>query len=173
MYAPWRLAYAKGQQLEAPLPSPSGCIFCDYPVAAGKPADADHDRSRLIVTSRQHSFVMLNKFPYGNGHTMVLPRRHTGDLRELTASESTDLHELLQDTIAVVQDVYRPDGMNIGMNIGAAGGAGLANHLHWHVLPRWHGDANFMPVFADTKVILEALADTWQRLRAAFHPPKA
>jgi ATP adenylyltransferase len=165
MFAPWRLAYAKGQEAQVQLPSPTGCIFCDYPK---DDADEEHDRARWVVTTRPDAFVMLNKFPYGNGHVMVLPRRHVADLSALTMAEFVALQQLLRDTTTILQDVYRPDGMNIGMNIGAAGGAGMATHLHWHALPRWHGDANFMPVFADTKVIVEALADTWHRLRTAF-----
>jgi ATP adenylyltransferase len=171
MFAPWRLAYAKGQALDADvLPCPTGCIFCDYPATTTLDDDArnHHDRRALIVATRKHAFVMLNKYPYGNGHIMVVPRRHVADLQGLNHAEATALHDLLREAAAAIQSVYRPDGMNIGMNVGAAGGAGIAAHLHWHVLPRWQGDVNFLPVFSDTKVILEALDDTWQRLRAVM-----
>ncbi len=168
MYAPWRLAFLQGQAKDD-IPRPSGCIFCDYPLAAGAaPADGtsrrDWDRRRLVVTSRAHAFVILNKYPYTNGHVMVVPRTHTDRLESLPDDVFHGLQALLKETVAALREAYEPAGMNLGMNMGEAGGAGIAEHLHWHAMPRWRGDVNFMPAIADTKVISEALEDTWERL---------
>ncbi|MCC7069682.1 MAG: HIT domain-containing protein [Deltaproteobacteria bacterium] len=177
MYAPWRLAFLKGEEQDGDLiPSPTGCIFCDYPLAPGA-AVADgstrrgSDQRRLVVTVRAHGFVILNKYPYGNGHVMVVPRVHGDRLEALAPAAFAGLHELLHETIAAVRDAYAPHGMNVGMNMGEAAGAGIAAHAHYHVLPRWRGDVNFMPVFGDTKVISEALADTWARLAERLRRP--
>ncbi|MFZ9887838.1 MAG: HIT family protein [Myxococcota bacterium] len=182
MYAPWRLAFIKGQETET-LPSPTGCIFCDYPIPFGATLDdgpppkglsntrRDRDRARLIVTSREHAFVILNKYPYGNGHVMVVPRTHTHRLEDLSPSAFAAVHELLHETVAAVRAAYEPHGMNIGMNMGRAAGAGIDEHVHYHVVPRWNGDVNFMPVLADTKVINEGLNDTWTRLCATLRRP--
>ncbi len=177
MYAPWRLAFLKGEQQDRdPIPSPSGCIFCDYPLAPGAaPADGASrrawDERRLVVTVRAHAFVILNKYPYGNGHVMVVPRAHGDRVDALAGDAFAGLHELLHETVAAVRDAYQPHGMNVGMNMGEAAGAGIAAHAHYHVLPRWRGDVNFLPVFGETKVISEALADTWARLAARLRRP--
>jgi len=171
MYAPWRLAYVKGGADDV-VPAPSGCIFCDYVLGPGAalPPDAVEadrqafDRRRLVVTVRERAFVILNKFPYGNGHVMVVPRAHVEHLDELDELTFNDTQALLKETIVAIREIYRPDGLNVGMNVGAAAGAGIAAHCHWHVLPRWRGDVNFLPVFADVKVLNEALDDTWARL---------
>jgi ATP adenylyltransferase len=136
------------------------CIFC---TAMRGPA-----RERLLLGTTPASLVMLNRFPYQNGHLMVAPRRHTASLPELPATEHADLAETLRRALATLGEAFRPDGFNLGMNLGAAAGAGVADHLHWHVVPRWAGDTNFMPVVADTKVMPQHLADTYDRLRAAF-----
>jgi ATP adenylyltransferase len=172
MYAPWRLAFLKGEETDKdPIPCPSGCIFCDYPIAPGAPAPdgtarREWDKRRLIVTTRAHAFVILNKYPYGNGHVMVVPRRHGDALEALSHDERHNLHELLTETVGAVREQYRPHGINVGMNMGEASGAGIAGHIHYHVLPRWRGDVNFMPVFSDTKVISESLTDSYDRLAA-------
>jgi ATP adenylyltransferase len=177
MYAPWRLAFLKGEEKERePIPSPSGCIFCDYPLPRGQlPVDGSSrrawDRRRLVVTAREHAFVILNKYPYGNGHVMVVPRAHGDRIEALSSSTFAAVHELLHETITALRDAYQPHGMNIGMNLGEAGGAGIAAHAHYHVLPRWRGDVNFLPIFSDTKVISEALEDTWQRLADRLRNP--
>ena len=177
MYAPWRLAYVKGAAQEV-IEAPSGCIFCDYVLPRGQavsttsdPSRRVFDRRRLVVTVRERAFVVLNKFPYGNGHVMIVPRRHGEHLDDLDEASFTDTQALLRETLAALRDVYRPDGLNIGMNVGAAAGAGIAAHCHWHVLPRWKGDVNFLPVFADVKVLNEALDDTWSRLAARLRAP--
>jgi ATP adenylyltransferase len=144
---------------------PAGCIFCDFPAQKG----AEADRKNLILTRSRHSFAILNKFPYNNGHLMVVPRRHTADYAALPAEETADLTELLQRSLAALAKAYRPDGCNLGMNLGRVAGAGIADHLHWHAVPRWSGDTNFMPVIGDTKVMIEHVNASYDRLLAAFN----
>ena len=158
LWAPWRMDYVVG-------PKEVGCIFC----AASQTAD----RRRGLVLAQHPAVVMLNKFPYVNGHIMVAPRRHAADLSTLPSDEFQILMQVLQRTIAAVADAFRPDGMNIGMNIGAAAGAGVADHLHWHIVPRWVGDTNFMPMLADVRVIPEHLEETYDRLKPVFEPLEA
>ncbi len=153
LWAPWRMTYVGG-------PKEPGCIFCSA-------ADTTDRRAQLVL-AQQPAVVMLNKFPYANGHLMVAPRRHAGDLGALPAAEFQTLMDVLQRTAAHVTDTFRPQGMNIGMNLGAAAGAGVADHLHWHIVPRWVGDTNFMPMLADVRVIPEHLDATYDRLRPLF-----
>lgn len=141
-----------------------GCIFCRFPAETGEEAD----RRNLVLARSTSSFVMLNKFPYTSGHLMVIPRRHTAQLEELPPEELQDLSMLLQKTVAVLKSSYRPDGLNVGMNLGRAAGAGIADHLHWHAVPRWNGDTNFMPVVGEVRVMIEELDNTWRRLRPLF-----
>ena len=145
---------------------PEGCIFCLFPAEVGDEAD----RRNLIVARSAHGFVILNRFPYNNGHVMVVPRRHTGDLLALPEPEYADLEALLRTSVAVLREVYQPEGLNVGMNLGQCAGAGIADHLHHHVVPRWSGDTNFMPVLADTKVMIEHLDESWRRIRDGFAP---
>ncbi len=185
MYAPWRLAFIEGKE-GAQLPLPTGCIFCDYPreVGAAGPESisvkaedgsvvahdnphrsaAAFDRARLVLTVRDHAFVILNKYPYTNGHVMVVPRLHTSKMEEMEPDAFASLHALLHETVAAVRKAYAPHGMNIGMNMGRAAGAGIDEHIHYHVVPRWNGDTNFMPVFSDARVISEGITDTYDRL---------
>jgi ATP adenylyltransferase len=144
----------------------SGCIFCQYPAETGDEAD----RKNLVLGRSAHSFVMLNKFPYTSGHLLVIPRRHTANLEELSADEAADATLLLQKTVVALKTTYRPDGINVGMNLGRAAGAGIADHLHWHAVPRWSGDTNFMPVVGEVRVMIEELGTTWGRLRPLFTP---
>ncbi len=155
LWAPWRLAFIEGDD------KPQGCIFCVFPKEG-------RDRERLILARSQHAFVILNKFPYNNGHLMVVPNRHVSDFAELPEDEFVDVQRALRTSVGVVREVYGPDAMNLGMNMGRAAGAGIADHLHWHVVPRWTGDVNFMPVLAETRVIPEHLDSTWARMRPAF-----
>jgi ATP adenylyltransferase len=157
LWAPWRMEFIKTER--AP-----GCIFCDFPAQEG----AAVDKQNLILGRSARSFVILNKFPYNSGHLMVVPRRHTADFASLDAAESADLTGLLQLTLKILQDVYQPQGVNLGMNLGHCAGAGIADHLHWHLVPRWAGDTNFMPVIGETKVIIEHLLAAWDRLRPVF-----
>lgn len=153
LWAPWRMAYIGA-------PKPGGCILC---AAAG--ADP---KSALVLAVSEHVVVLLNRYPYGNGHLMVAPRQHTADLGALGVAAFTALGETLRRAIALLQATFRPDGMNVGLNLGAAAGAGIAEHLHWHVVPRWSGDTNFMPVIAEVSCIPEHLETLWERLRPMF-----
>jgi ATP adenylyltransferase len=144
-------------------PKPTGCIFCEFPAAP----EAD-DRANLVVHRSAHAFTCLNRYPYNSGHVMVIPRAHVSELSALAPESFDDLQAELRRCVAVVKEAYRPDGLNVGMNLGRAAGAGIADHLHWHVVPRWIGDNNFMPVLADQRVVIEALDEAWQRLRAGF-----
>lgn len=112
--------------------------------------------------------VVLNKFPYNSGHLLILPRRHCGDLLALPKSEYEDLCHLMRETMTALQDIYQPGGMNLGLNHGATAGAGIPEHLHFHMIPRWAGDLNFFPLIAETKVVIETLEQTWDRLRNRF-----
>ena len=154
LWAPWRMDYIKQEK-------PRGCIFCLFPAE-------ESDRDNLLLARSAHSFAMLNRFPYNSGHLMVIPRRHVSDLNALPEAEHADLQRLLRIAVAVLSDDYKPEGMNIGMNLGRIAGAGIDQHLHWHVVPRWGGDTNFMPVVGDTKVMVEHLAGAFDRLRPKF-----
>jgi ATP adenylyltransferase len=138
-----------------------GCFFCEK-LAAG-----DDEKSYILVRTAP-AFIILNAFPYNPGHLMVAPTRHVGDFEELIPGELTALGELLQRATRALRESSNPDGFNLGMNLGRVAGAGVPGHLHWHVVPRWNGDTNFMPVIADTKVLPEALAQTYARLKPHF-----
>jgi ATP adenylyltransferase len=139
-----------------------GCLFCQK-LAAGD------DEASLILARAGQAFAMLNAFPYNPGHLMVAPTRHVGDLEVLDSEELADTSALQQRSIHALKEASSPDGFNIGMNLGRVAGAGVPGHLHWHVVPRWNGDTNFMPVVAETKVLPEALSQTYSRLRPFFH----
>lgn len=154
LWAPWRLEYIVGEKVE-------GCIFCVFP-------QQTNDRDSHILYRGKHAFVIMNAFPYSNGHLLVAPYRHTGDLSELSADESLEMMQLVQMSVRVLKEAVNPDGLNIGVNMGTAAGAGIADHVHMHIVPRWNGDTNFMPVFADVKVIPEALETTYDKLKVIF-----
>lgn len=157
LWAPWRMAYIQaGKQ--------PGCIFCDFPAQEGEEAD----RRNLVVHRSPQAFTILNRFPYNSGHLMVVPRAHVQTLEELEPEPFADLQRELVRALAAMRRAYRPEGVNLGMNLGRAGGAGIEEHLHWHLVPRWAGDTNFMPVIGDVRVVPEALDESWLRLRAAF-----
>jgi ATP adenylyltransferase len=147
-------------------PKPAGCIFCDFPAEEGEAAD----RRNLLVHRSARSFTLLNRFPYNSGHVMVVPRAHAAELESLAPEDFDDLHGELRRAVSVLRRAYRPEGMNVGMNLGRVAGAGIADHLHYHVVPRWGGDTNFMPVLADTKVMIEHLDESWRRIRGGFAP---
>jgi len=153
LWAPWRMTYIAGKK-------DPGCIFC---LAA-----ATTDLRRDLVLAQQPALVMLNRFPYASAHLMVAPRTHTADLSALSANEYHAVMDALRTAAARLGTIFHPEGMNIGMNLGAAGGAGVADHLHWHLVPRWVGDTNFMPLLADVRVMPEHLDATWERLRPAW-----
>ncbi len=156
MWAPWRMAYIAGDEEKT-----AGCIFCVFP-------QKEDDRRYLIVHRSKHCFVILNKFPYNNGHIMVVPYRHTHDLLELTSPEQQDCQQTINRAIRALRGVYKPDAINLGMNMGRAAGAGIDAHIHYHLVPRWNGDTNFMPVIAGTKVISESLEQSWKLLSEAM-----
>jgi ATP adenylyltransferase len=147
LWAPWRLSYVA----TAKAPSPEDpCFLCRGLAAAD-------DRAHLIVLRTPQSAVVLNRFPYNNGHLLIAPRSHKGRLEELTSAELLETMETLRRMVKLLDELMHPDGYNIGLNLGHAAGAGLPGHLHWHVVPRWHGDTNFMPILADVKVIVQSL----------------
>ena len=156
LWAPWRIEYILSKK-------PASCIFCDFPAAP----EAD-DRKNLVVHRSARSFTGLNKYPYNSGHLMVIPRKHVSDLSALGPEDWADLQDELRFAAAVLQKEYRPEGLNIGMNLGRAAGAGIDDHMHWHLVPRWVGDNNYMAVVADLRVVVEALDAAWERLHAAF-----
>jgi ATP adenylyltransferase len=158
LWAPWRMEFISAKK------KPEGCIFCVFPAQEGEA----FDRENLIVARSPHSFVILNRYPYNNGHLMVVPRRHTPMLDALTPAEWMDLNDLLRGAVDVVREGYSPEGYNIGMNLGHVAGAGIADHLHYHVVPRWGGDTNFMPVLTETKVMVEHLSHSYEKVRALF-----
>src|SRR5262249_52989043 len=147
LWAPWRLSYVA--KALAPTSNDS-CFLCEG-------LAADDDRRYLIVLRTPRSVVVLNRFPYNNGHVLVAPRLHKGRLDELDPDELLETMETLRRMVGALDGLLHPDGYNIGLNLGVAAGAGLPGHLHWHVVPRWHGDTNFMPILANTKVIVQSL----------------
>ena len=157
IWAPWRLAYVK----DAAKDNPDECIFCAKP-------EADDDEANYIVHRGGRCFVILNTFPYTNGHLMVAPFEHIGTLPELDAETVAEMMELAQRAMVALEERYSPHGYNVGFNQGRVAGAGFEHHIHMHVVPRWGGDTNFMPVLADTRVMPQSLADSYEGLRGAF-----
>ena len=155
LWAPWRLEYIKSAD------EGTGCLFCTA-------AADDDDAARLVVKRGTHAIVILNKYPYSSGHFMVAPVRHVGDYGELDDDEVLELHRLASAGIGALAATYAPQGYNLGWNLGRIAGAGIVDHVHLHVVPRWAGDTNFMPVLADVKVIPEHLEETRQKLRDAW-----
>ena len=154
LWAPWRLEYIQG-------PENDSCIFC-------VDEDPAEDRGRLVVARGEHSYVMMNRYPYSNGHMMVAPHRHLSDSAELENCEVIEIHQLMVRCQTVLRNICAAQGFNIGWNIGQASGAGIADHIHMHVVPRWAGDSNFMPILADTRVIPQHLERTYTLLAKAF-----
>ena len=158
LWTPWRLAYVT--EASTSTPGAPGCIFCA--------ALADLDVDPLVVHRGVRAYVILNKFPYNNGHLMVVPHRHVGRLADLEGQEATEVMLLTRQAERVLVQVYSPHGFNMGLNLGTPAGAGIADHLHMHVVPRWNGDTNFISVVGETRVLPEELPATARRLRAAF-----
>jgi ATP adenylyltransferase len=147
LWAPWRLAYVAK---EPPLTQEEACFVC-------RGLAEEDDRKNQIVRRTPLSVVLLNKYPYNNGHLLIGPRRHVGRLDEMTSEELLDVNEQLRKMVGILERKMKPDGFNIGVNLGRVAGAGLPGHIHWHIVPRWNGDTNFMPIFADVKVIVQSL----------------
>jgi ATP adenylyltransferase len=159
LHAPWRIQY-----ILAPKPPPNDAsLFAQI-------AQSSNDEENLVLVRERTCYALLNRYPYNGGHLMVVPYKQASDLSQLTEGELADLMNLTRRCIEALKRLMKPDGFNIGMNIGKPAGAGIEEHLHMHIVPRWNGDTNFMPVLADTKVLPEALADTAAKLRAALAP---
>ena len=153
LWAPWRLEYVE-QADESP-----GCIFCA-------------PDEELVLHRGQSAFALMNRYPYASGHLMVAPLRHVGAFGSLTGAEAREIHSLTVAALEALAAVYRPHGHNLGWNLGRVAGAGIVDHVHQHVVPRWAGDTNFMPVLSDTRVLPEALAESTRRLREAWPATK-
>jgi len=154
LFTPWRMAYLKSHGAR-------DCVFCTA-LGAADPREA------LVIHTGNENFILLNRFPYTNGHLMIAPKAHAAALNGLTPSARREIMDLILRAQDVLAALYAPGGFNIGMNLGACAGAGVADHLHVHVVPRWEGDTNFMSVTADTRMIPEDLDMTWRRIREAF-----
>ena len=153
LWAPWRLSYAATPQSSVG----DDCFIC-------RAVGSNDDRSTLTVLRTDTTVAVLNRYPYNNGHVLVCPRNHKADLHELTDRETLDLQRTIEQLIAALRRSIKPDAFNVGLNIGRAAGAGVPGHLHWHVVPRWNGDTNFLPVIADTKVIVQSLESLYEVL---------
>jgi ATP adenylyltransferase len=158
LWAPWRMPYLKSDP-------PKGCIFCVKP-------RQDNDRNNLILHRGRRVFVMMNLYPYSNGHLLVTPYRHVGSFEQLDPPTLTDLMRAAQQAVRALRKVFKPDAFNLGINQGREAGAGIEKHIHLHVVPRWNGDTNFMPVLNDTRVIPEELDSSYDKLRPWFQPAR-
>ncbi|MDX6643914.1 MAG: adenylyltransferase [Solirubrobacteraceae bacterium] len=154
LWAPWRLEYIKG-------PKDEECIFCTGPAAEDDPA-------KYIVQRGEHCFAILNAFPYNNGHLMISPYRHVPSIEQLDPPTLTELMTMAQASMGALRQAYAPEGFNLGINQGRIAGAGMEHHVHLHVVPRWNGDTNFMPVIGDTRVLPQSLDDSYRDLTEAF-----
>jgi len=155
LWAPWRMSYIRAEK------KPGGCIFCLLP-------ETDDDKRRFVIHRGERCFVILNAFPYNSGHLMVAPFRHESSIEALDGDELLELMTLAQRSLAALREAYRPEGFNLGINDGEVAGAGYADHVHLHVVPRWAADSNFMAVTGDTRVVPQALDDTYAELRDRF-----
>ena len=155
MWAPWRIDYILGNKEE-------GCVFC-------KALESKDDESRYVLYKGEKTFVVMNKFPYANGHLLVLPIRHISRLDQLDREEMGYLLEMVQKSIEILKTVMNPDGFNVGLNLGKIAGAGIEEHLHFHIVPRWYGDVNALTVFADVRVIPEHILSTYRNLKPHFN----
>lgn len=155
LWSPWRYTYITSG------PPPEGCVFCN------KAASGD-DAANLVIARGEYNYVLLNLFPYTNGHILIVPYAHVAQLDELPEQTAAELMEMTRQAVRALRSVYRPEGFNCGMNLGASAGAGVAAHLHMHVLPRWTGDASFMTSICETRILPEELPSTWRRLREAW-----
>ncbi|MGD1025276.1 MAG: HIT domain-containing protein [Candidatus Sulfotelmatobacter sp.] len=159
LWTPWRYAYVTAAEKTV------GCVFCNA-------VKADDDAKNLIVHRAKHCFVILNAYPYTPGHVMIVPYAHLDELQKLAPEAASEMMALSQRMESVLRELYQPDGINLGMNIGKAAGAGIAGHIHMHVLPRWVADANFVSVVGETRLLPETLAETWKRMSAAMSLPR-
>lgn len=154
LWTPWRMTYLQGNS-----PKPDGCLFCN---AAASP---ETDEALLVLHRGRHAFIILNLYPYNNGHLMIVPFEHTPSIEQLSPETLTEIMTLSQRALATLRQAYEPQGFNLGINVGAAAGAGVPGHVHLHIVPRWAGDTSFMSAIGNTRVVPEWLAQTYQRLR--------
>jgi ATP adenylyltransferase len=159
LWAPWRMGYILSNDKD------NGCIFCP-----GK--DRRRDDERLILWVGLHTIVLMNRYPYNNGHLLIAPVKHVSDLDQLNNKESLDLLGMVRKTIRILKEVMNPEGFNVGLNLGRVAGAGVEEHLHYHVVPRWNGDTNFMAVLGDVRVIPEHLKETYKKLLPYYRGSK-
>ena len=156
IWAPWRIRYIEQADAKG-----KGCILCDKP-------KENKDTENYILYRGKKNFVILNSYPYNPGHLMIAPYRHLDSPEKLSDEELREHYEMVRNSLAVLREVFKPGGFNVGMNLGRVAGAGIADHIHTHVVPRWGGDTNFMPVLADVRVLPEALTDSYQKLKGKF-----
>ncbi len=154
IWAPWRMEYIQEEKA-------GGCILCEKP-------GQDNDAANYILYRGDKNFIIMNRYPYNTGHLMIVPYRHIASLEELTDEERHEHFDIVSRSIRVLRQVLSPDGFNLGINIGKVAGAGIEDHVHTHIVPRWQGDTNFMPVISDIKVVPEALAETYKKLKGKF-----
>ncbi len=154
IWAPWRMEYIQ-------MEKPEGCILCQKP-------GQDNDAANYILYRGDKNFVIMNSYPYNTGHLMIVPYRHIASLEELAGEELHEHFDIVSRSIRVLRQVFSPGGFILGINIGKAAGAGMEDHIHTHIVPRWEGDTNFMPVIADIRVVPEALAETYKKLKGKF-----
>lgn len=157
LFSPWRSKYISSFMEE----KKDTCVLCDAYASS-------EDEANLILYRGREAFIIMNRFPYNSGHLMIIPVRHTSDFQSLTKSEQAETMELLAASERALKELSKPQGFNIGMNLGRIAGAGIDAHLHWHIVPRWNGDTNFLPVIAEVKVVSEDMAEQWERLREIF-----
>ena len=154
LWAPWRIEYIKS-------PKPEGCFFCQY-------IQEKDDRKRLILHRGKNAFVIMNYYPYNNGHIMVVPYQHTSELSDLDSETKAEILDLIDIGMKALRETLTAEGFNVGLNSGQIAGAGVDDHLHFHIVPRWSGDTNFMPVLGHTKVVSQGLQETWELLKKVF-----
>jgi ATP adenylyltransferase len=154
IWAPWRIEYIE-------IEKPAGCILCDKP-------EQNRDAENYILYRGSRNFVIMNSYPYNPGHLMVAPYRHVASLDELTDDELREHFEMVRRSVGILREVFSPQGFNIGMNLGKVAGAGIDEHIHTHIVPRWQGDTNCMPVISGVRVVPEALAETYRKLKGKF-----
>jgi len=152
LWAPWRMAYILSEK------KTEGCVFCNA-------YKEQNDEKNYVLFRSTHCFVIMNIYPYNPGHIMVVPNRHIDHIKLLHEKESIDIFQVMQNFCNILESAFKPNGINIGMNIGSAAGAGIADHIHFHIIPRWNGDTNFMSTVCDTKVISESLRQTYNKIK--------
>jgi ATP adenylyltransferase len=154
IWSPWRVQYIRSQNT-------TGCIFCDKP-------KEDKDQENYLLYRGKCNFVIMNAFPYNPGHLMVVPYHHLGKLEDMTSEERNNHYEIVSRVVAILREACKTENFNVGMNLGRTAGAGIADHIHTHIVPRWNGDTNFMPVIGETRVISESLTDIYNLLKSKF-----